>query len=157
MLTLMTAEMLAEMEALRTEHGELMRTIRDYQAEQADRDAARARATVIEQRLEVINTIRSFQAKIDEAAPFLEIYGIVKPQASAALAKVLDEAGTVILDALEQTTVGPRWRQTVATMQFDTYQAFIAAGFTEDQAFTLLLNVNAAVASSASKINIKKS
>jgi hypothetical protein len=156
-MVLMTPERIAARAALTAEFETQARIARGFS--EGDPAVARATCETIRGQIQVFDLLAAGDAKLAEVAPFFELYQGLKPDAVRLLSLAVDEVLDVLIQVGNNVTKYQELRELQARSTRATYEAYLAVGFNESQAFACTIRTmeifDEAMRRSISGINVK--
>ena len=135
-MVLMTPERTLAREALIAYYNELRAKTQDYQTYNREEcQGFMAEMKAIESQVGTFSILAEADKKLQEIAPFFGLYQGLKPEAIALLANGVDEILDVLIQTANAVTHYDEFRALQAQSTRKTYEAYLAVGFNESQAF----------------------
>lgn len=130
----------ARTEALTTASEEIQRLTRVIRGwEKGDADEARAQIEALTPVVQSLSVMAEIDKKFAEIEPFFGLYADLKPEAVRVLATVIDEGLDVLMQVANSVTRYDEFRKLQAESTRRTYEAYLAVGFDDAQAFACTL------------------
>ncbi len=158
----MTSERIAAREALIAAYNDLRAKTLDYQTyNREEQQGFLADMKALETLVGTFSILGEVDKKLQEIAPFFSLYQGLKPEAIALLANGVDEILDVLIQTAGAVTRYDEFRALQAQSTRKTYEAYIAVGFNESQAFAYTIRTmeifDDAMRKSVSGIKVGKS
>lgn len=110
-----------------------------YSGAKEDREAARASMEALLPEIKTLQTAKTMQDQLDAIKPYLDTYPALRPLMVKALQVGISEAASIFAEAFQDETPWIRICETQARMSRLAWTAYLEAGFSSDQAMTLVL------------------